>query len=140
MKMPFGSWSPSSLASNLSPSAVDRDAEQALERAFLCESLAPILNENAAELYMLGMLSMMDRMLNIPMKQLVDLISIDSRIQEALLGSAKGMGRALVLCKYEEHGGDSQGLPHPDELVADSSTYYFKALIAAGNTLQGLQG
>ena len=42
------------LASNLSPSAVDRDAEQALERAFLCESLAPILNENAAELYMLG--------------------------------------------------------------------------------------
>jgi c-di-GMP-related signal transduction protein len=128
------------LASNLSASAVDRDAEQALERAFLCESLASILNENAAELYMLGMLSMMDRMLNIPMKQLVDLISIDSRIQEALLGSAKGMGRALALCRYEEHGGDSQGLPHPDELVADSSTYYLKALIAAGNTLQGLQG
>jgi EAL and modified HD-GYP domain-containing signal transduction protein len=128
------------LAGNLSPSTGDRDAEQALERAFLCESLAPILNENAAELYMLGMLSMMDRMLNIPMKQLVELISVDSRIQEALLGSAKGMGRALVLCEYEEHGGDSQGLPHPDELVADSSTYYFKALIAAGNTLQRLQG
>ncbi len=128
------------LASNLSASAVDRDAEQALERAFLCESLAPILHENAAELYMLGMLSMMDRMLNIPMKQLVDLISVDSRIQEALLGSAKGMGRALALCEYEEHGGDSQGLPHPDELAADSSTYYFKALIAAGNTLQGLHG
>jgi c-di-GMP-related signal transduction protein len=128
------------LAGNLSPSTGDRDAEQALERAFLCESLAPILNENAAELYMLGMLSMMDRMLNIPMKQLVELISVDSRIQEALLGSAKGMGRALVLCEYEERGGDSQGLPHPDELVADSSTYYFKALIAAGNTLQRLQG
>jgi EAL and modified HD-GYP domain-containing signal transduction protein len=128
------------LAGNLSLSAVDRDAQQALERAFFCESLAPILNQKAAELYMLGMLSMMDRMLNIPMKQLVELISIDSRIQEALLGSAKGMGRALVLCEYEEHGGDSQGLPHPDELVADSSTYYFKALIAAGNTLQGLQG
>jgi c-di-GMP-related signal transduction protein len=127
------------LASNLSPSGVDKDAEQALERAFLCESLAPMLDENAAELYMLGMLSMMDRMLNIPMKQLVDLISIDSRLQEALLGSAKGMGRALVLCRYEEHGGASQGLPHPDELVADSSACYFKALIAAGNTLQGLQ-
>jgi EAL and modified HD-GYP domain-containing signal transduction protein len=128
------------LASNLSPSTGDRDPEQALERAFLCESLAPILNENAAELYMLGMLSMMDRMLNIPMKQLVELISVDSRIQEALLGSAQGMGRALALCEYEEHGGDSQGLPPPDEFVADSSTYYFKALIAAGNTLQGLQG
>jgi EAL and modified HD-GYP domain-containing signal transduction protein len=127
------------LAGNLSPSAVDRDAKQALERAFLCESLASVLNENGAELYMLGMLSMMDRMLNIPMKQLIDLISVDSRIQEALLGSVEGMGRALVLCRYEEHGGDSQGLPHPDELVADSSSYYFRALVAAGNALRGLQ-
>jgi c-di-GMP-related signal transduction protein len=126
------------LAGNLSPSAVDRDAKQALERAFLCESLASVVNENGAELYMLGMLSMMDRMLNIPMKQLIDLISVDSRIQEALLGSVEGMGRALVLCRYEERGGDSQGLPHPDELVADSSLYYFRALLAAGNALQGL--
>jgi EAL and modified HD-GYP domain-containing signal transduction protein len=128
------------LAGNLSPSAVNRDAEQALERAFLCESLAPVLNENGAELYMLGMLSMMDRMLNIPMKQLIGLISVDSRIQEALLGSVEGMGRALVLCEYEERGGASQGLPHPDELVADSSSYYFRALVAAGNALQGLHG
>jgi hypothetical protein len=78
-------------------------------------------------------------MLNIPMKKLVDLISVDARIQEALLGSEKGMGRALAVCRYEEQGGDSQGLPHPNEIVSDSSTYYFKALIAAGNTLQGLQ-
>ena len=92
------------------------------------------------ELYMLGMLSMMDRMLNIPMKQLVDLISVDSRIQEALLGSAEGMGRALVLCEYEERGGASLGLPHPLALVADSSSYYFRALIAAGNAMQGLPG
>jgi EAL and modified HD-GYP domain-containing signal transduction protein len=127
------------LAGNLSPTAVNRDAEQALERAFLCESLAPVLNENGAELYMLGMLSMMDRMLNIPMKQLIDLIAVDSRIQEALLGSVEGLGRALVLCEYEEHGGDSQGLPHPVALVADSSSYYFRALIAAGKALQGVQ-
>jgi c-di-GMP-related signal transduction protein len=126
------------LAGNMSPSAVNRDAEQALERAFLCESLAPVINENGAELYMLGMLSVMDRMLHIPMTQLIDLISVDSRIQEALLGSREGMGRALVLCEYEERGGDSQGLPHPVALVADSSSYYFRALIAAGKALQGL--
>ena len=83
------------LAGNLSHSAVDRDAEQALQRAFLCESLAPILKETGAELYMLGMLSMMDRMLNIPMKQLVDLISVDTRIQEALLGA--GMGLSVLI-------------------------------------------
>ena len=128
------------LASNFSSSALDRDVEQAVERACLCESLASILNENPAELYMLGMLSMMDRMLNIPMKQLVGLISINSRVQEALLGSAQGMGRALALCRYEEEGGESQGLPHSDELVADSSAYYFRALIAAGNAMQVVHG
>jgi hypothetical protein len=31
-------------------------------------------------------------------------------------------------------------LPHPDESVPDSSSYYFRALIATGNTLQRLQG
>jgi len=127
------------LAANLSHSAVDRDAEQALERAFFCESLAPVLKENPAELYMLGMLSMLDRMLNIPMKKLMDLISVDSRIQEALLGSEEGMGRALALCRYEERGGDSRGLPPPDRMVPDSSGYYFRALIAAGRTMQRLQ-
>ena len=54
------------LASNLSHSAGDRDAEQALERACFCESLASSLNESPAELYMLGMLSMMDRMFRYP--------------------------------------------------------------------------
>ncbi len=123
------------LASKLSHSAIDGDAEQALERACFCESLAPVLHENPAELYMLGMLSMMDRMLKIPMKQLVDLISIDFRIQEALLGSVKGMGRALELCRYHEHGGGSQGLIYPDAFVPDSASYYFEALLAAGSSL-----
>jgi EAL and modified HD-GYP domain-containing signal transduction protein len=128
------------LASNLALSAKDRDAEQALERAFFCESLAPTLGEKPAELYMLGMLSMMDRMLNIPMKQLVELISIDCRMQEALLGSTEGMGRALTLCRYEERGGDSQDLARPDESVPDSASCYFRALIAAGNSMHGMPG
>jgi c-di-GMP-related signal transduction protein len=78
------------VAGKLAHSAVDRDVEQALERAYFCESLAAILNEDKAELYMLGMLSMMDRMLNIPMKQLVDLISIDARIQKHCSDLRKG--------------------------------------------------
>jgi c-di-GMP-related signal transduction protein len=126
------------VAGTLSHSSPDGDGERALERACFCESLAPALNENPAELYMLGMLSMMDRMLNIPMKQLLDLISVDSRIQEALLGSTKGMGRALELCRYQERGGDAQGLPHPEVSVRDSASYYFEALIAAGSALHGL--
>jgi c-di-GMP-related signal transduction protein len=123
------------LANTLSHSAIDRDAEQALERACFCESLASVLNEKPAELYMLGMLSMMDRMLDIPMKRLVELISVDPRIQEALLGSVKGMGRALELCRYHEHGGDSQGLIRLDPFVPDSASHYFEALLAAGSSL-----
>jgi hypothetical protein len=49
------------------------------------------------------------------------------------------MGRALELCRYEERGGESQGRPHPDEAVPDSGSYYWRALIAAGNTLQGMR-
>ncbi len=123
------------LASKLARSAADGDTQQAIERACFCESLAPMLREDRAELYMLGMLSMMDRMLNIPMKQLVELISIDSRIQEALLGSPKGLGRALELCRYHEHGGDAQGLIHPDAFIQDSTSYYFEALLKAGSSL-----
>jgi len=128
------------MASRLGHAAVDRDIEQALERAFFCESMAAALHERPAELYMLGMLSMMDRMLNIPMKQLVELIPIDERIRNALLGSPEGMGRALELCRYEERGGDSQGIPHPDETVGDTASFYFQALISAGNTLQQMRG
>lgn len=136
---PFRKLVTVAVAGKLAHSA-DKDAEQALERAYLCESLAEIFNEDKAELYMTGMLSMMDRMLKIPMKQVVELISIDSRIQEALLGSEKGMGRALAICRYEEQGGESRGLPQPDESVPDSASYYLRALIAAGNTLHGLRG
>jgi c-di-GMP phosphodiesterase len=126
------------LAGKLSRSATDRNVEQSLERAHFCESLALVLNENPSELYMLGMLSMMDRMLNIPMMQLVSLVSLNSRIQEALLGSSKGIGRALELCKCHEHGGAVEGLIHNDPLVSESASNYFNALLSAGSTLHEL--
>jgi EAL and modified HD-GYP domain-containing signal transduction protein len=126
------------LAGKLAHSSPDHDVRQALERAHFCESLAPVLNENPAELYMLGMLSMMDRMLNIPMAQLLGLIYVNAKIEEALLGSTKGIGRALELCEYHEHGGDGKGPPHSDPLVRNSASNYFEALISAGNMLHAL--
>jgi c-di-GMP phosphodiesterase len=126
------------LASMPSNMTGDRDVEQALERAFLCQSLASVLHESPAELYMLGMLSMMDRMLNVPMKQLVALISVNSRIQEALLGSEEGMGRALSICRYHESGGACKQFPSEDVLFDDSAPNYFDALLAAGSVVQSL--
>jgi len=126
------------IASKLSHSSTNRDVEQSLERAHFCESLASVLNENPSELYMLGMLSMMDRMLNIPMARLVEIVSLNSRIEEALLGSPKGVGRALQLCRFHERGGDVEGLFQNDALVRDSALNYFNALLSAGNSLQAL--
>ncbi|MGD0096752.1 MAG: HDOD domain-containing protein [Terracidiphilus sp.] len=127
------------LAGKLAHTASDYDVRQALERAHFCESMASALKENPAELYMLGMLSMMDRMLNIPMKKLLDLIYLSSRLEEALLGNESGIGRALEICKYHERGGDGKGPPHSDPLVRDSAANYFEALLAAGNTLHAMR-
>ncbi len=127
------------LAGKFAHSASDGDVTQALERAIFCESLAAALKENPAELYMLGMLSMMDRMLSIPMAKLLELIFLCSRIEEALLGSREGIGRALELCEYHERGGDGKGPPHPDPLIRDSADNYFEALLSAGNTMHVLR-
>ncbi len=126
------------LASMKSKGRLDRDVEQALQRAFFCESLASALGESPAELYMLGMLSMMDRMLNVPMKQLVDLISVNSRIQEALLDSEDGIGRALRICRYHESGDACKQLPSDDMLFDDSAPNYFDAILATGSILRSL--
>jgi c-di-GMP-related signal transduction protein len=127
------------LATKFSNSQTDLDVERAVERAYFCESLALILNESPAELYMLGMLSMMDQMLNISMKQLVELIPVSTRVQEALLGSKEGIGRVLELCRYQEQGGDAQDLVLHDAFIPDSAAYYFEALLAAGGTLRGIE-
>jgi EAL and modified HD-GYP domain-containing signal transduction protein len=127
------------LASKLSRTAPDRDIRQALERACFCQSLAPLLNQDPAELYMLGMLSMMDRMLNIPMEKLLGLICLSSRLEDALLGSPHGMGKALELCKFHERGGSTDGLLQTDALEHESAVNYFEALLSAGRTLNSLR-
>jgi EAL and modified HD-GYP domain-containing signal transduction protein len=126
------------LATKLLHSGSDYDVRQAIERAHFCESLASALNENPAELYMLGMLSMMDRMLKIPIAQLVDIVNLNSRIKAALLGSNEGPGRALELCRYYEDGGTAEGPLHRDALVRESASNYFEALLFAGRALRSI--
>jgi EAL and modified HD-GYP domain-containing signal transduction protein len=126
------------IAGNLFQLGSNLDVRQALERACFCESLASVLVESPAELYMLGMLSMMDRMLNVPMAKLVGLMSLSLEIQGALLGSSNGLGRALQLCVCHEHGGDSVEKPNSDSLVRESASNYFDAVISAGTTIRSL--
>jgi EAL and modified HD-GYP domain-containing signal transduction protein len=126
------------LASKLSSTAPDRDIRQALERASFCQSLATRLNQDPAELYMLGMLSMMDRMLNIPMSRLIGLVCLSTRLEDALLGSPDGMGKALELCRFHERGGNVDELVQANTLEHESALDYFEALLSADRTLHTL--
>jgi EAL and modified HD-GYP domain-containing signal transduction protein len=126
------------LAGSLPNNGPDMAVRQALERATFCESLAPILNENPAELYMVGMLSMMDQMLSIPMKQLLHLVCLSSQIEDVLLGARTGLGSALELCEYYEHASNNTVPPYSDRLLHDSASRYFKALLSTGSALHAL--
>jgi c-di-GMP-related signal transduction protein len=84
------------------------------------------------------MLSMMDQMLNISMKQFLGLISLSPRIENALLGSPEGLGRALELCSYYEHPDCNALQSDPKSLLLNSASRYFKALLTTGSSLRAL--
>jgi EAL and modified HD-GYP domain-containing signal transduction protein len=57
----------------------------ALTRAHFCELIGPSLVDEGLDLFLLGMLSMMDAILEIPMASVVDALSINHEIKSALL-------------------------------------------------------
>jgi EAL and modified HD-GYP domain-containing signal transduction protein len=77
----------------------------ALERAKFCELLAPGLRESGSTLYLLGMLSLMDVVLNMPMRQVVDTLPVHPKIKSALLGGRNSLSVALDLVRAREAGG-----------------------------------
>lgn len=76
----------------------------ALERAKFCELLAPLMNEPAPMLYLLGMLSLIDVILGMPMKQIMDLLPLDPRMKAACLGEQSSLTIALELVRCHESG------------------------------------
>jgi EAL and modified HD-GYP domain-containing signal transduction protein len=77
----------------------------ALTRAKFCEALAPVLNESASTLYLLGMLSLMDVILTMPMRQVIGLLPLHQTLKLALLGERTSLTIALDLVRARESGG-----------------------------------
>ncbi len=77
----------------------------ALERAKFCELLAPVLRESSSMLYITGMLSLMDVILNLPMQQVIDRLALHPKIKSALLGERSPLRVALDLVLAREKGG-----------------------------------
>lgn len=77
---------------------------RSLARAHFAEKLAPLvaLGSEAAELFLMGMLSCIDALLDAPLAELLDELSLHRRIKDALLTSAGKFGQAFdTILAYE---------------------------------------
>ncbi len=76
----------------------------AIERAKFCERLAPILHEEGSKLYLLGMLSLIDAIVQIPMSQIVRSLPLEADMIAALRGESSPLKIALDLVRCYEAG------------------------------------
>jgi c-di-GMP phosphodiesterase len=66
----------------------------AMIRAHFCELLSPKIHHGEADLFLMGLLSMIDAILEIPMVWVLETISVDHETKAALMG-APGQHRPL---------------------------------------------
>ncbi|MBB6142543.1 EAL and modified HD-GYP domain-containing signal transduction protein [Silvibacterium bohemicum] len=90
-------------------SALGRDQPPALislslERARFCELVAPLLGQNPHEQYMLGLLSLLDAILQCPMEKLLKSLPLRPEAKAALLGAENSIALPLNLIRCYEAG------------------------------------
>jgi EAL and modified HD-GYP domain-containing signal transduction protein len=76
----------------------------ALVRARFCELLSPIIPHGDSDLFLLGLLSLMDTMLEIPMRQVLENVPIDQESKGTLLGEANRLWPFYQLMLAQEAG------------------------------------
>ncbi|HEY5253612.1 MAG TPA: EAL domain-containing protein [Acidobacteriaceae bacterium] len=75
-----------------------------LERARFCELLAPMIGENSTEQFLLGMLSLVDAVMQIPMETVVKSLPLRPNAKAALLGEINPASLPLCLVRSFENG------------------------------------
>jgi EAL and modified HD-GYP domain-containing signal transduction protein len=76
----------------------------AMVRARFCELLSPKIPHGDSDLFLMGLLSMMDVILEIPMSQVLDNIPIDQETKAVLLGGASRLRVFYQLMLAQESG------------------------------------
>jgi EAL and modified HD-GYP domain-containing signal transduction protein len=76
----------------------------ALVRARFCELLSPKIAHGDSDLFLMGLLSLMDAILEIPMSQVLDNIPIDQETKSVLLGGASRLRSFYQLMLAQESG------------------------------------
>ncbi|HEX4065207.1 MAG TPA: HDOD domain-containing protein [Acidobacteriaceae bacterium] len=86
------------LAAHRSPAVLS----MALARARFCELLAPSLAEPPGPLYLLGILSLLDVLLECPLDRILRSLPLSPEMKSALAGDASPAGRTLALVRALE--------------------------------------
>lgn len=73
-----------------------------LTRARFCELIAPSLSEDSAQLYLLGLLSLLDVLLQTPFARILQTLPLSSAMKLALAGDSSPAGLALALVRSLE--------------------------------------
>lgn len=74
----------------------------ALTRAHFCEALAPSLSVEPAQFYLLGLLSLLDALFEMPLDRILETIPISPAMKSALIGDDGAGGRTLALLRALE--------------------------------------
>ena len=80
----------------------------ALVRARFCELLSPKIKHGDSDLFLLGLLSLMDSILEIPMTEVLESVPIDQETKAVLLGGGSRL-RPLYQLMLAQESGDWQG-------------------------------
>ncbi len=73
-----------------------------LARARFCELFAPALREDSAQLYLIGILSLLDVLLETPLDRILEALPITPAMKAALTGDRSPAGKALDLVRSLE--------------------------------------
>ena len=113
----------------------------ALTRAKFCEQLAPILNESGSALYLLGMLSLMDIILSMPMRQVLELLPLQPSIKMALLGEKSSLTIALDLVRARESGGwlETTSIQERLNLRGDLASRFYSEAVQWADTINQIE-
>jgi EAL and modified HD-GYP domain-containing signal transduction protein len=76
----------------------------ALVRARFCELLSPRIQHGESDLFLLGLLSLMDAILEIPMTEVLEKVPIDQETKAILLGGASPLRPLYQLMLAQESG------------------------------------
>lgn len=97
----------------------------ALVRARFCELLAPKIEHAGCDLFLVGLLSLMDAILDVPMGVVLEGISVDAETKAVLLGQPSQLFPLYELMVAQEQAdwekvtGLAEGLHVPESLVAE---------------------